>query len=381
MADGTFNIGGTALINNAAGISRADGTSWGTVNPYGADAGSNDWATVIAAAKQGDTSGLGDLAPYAQQIISQNDKIASTENYDTGFNGFMLSRGAPLLLAGLASAGFGGFLGGAELGAGAGVGAEGSDIFGSTQIGGFTSDVGQSAAGYAPGTALGQSLTSGVNSLGQIASDASSILGPSGSVGTFGDPAMFTPGAGADLTSAFGGPAGAGAGTGFGSLADNLAELWKKYQGLTKSPLGTAFNIGSGLYGLLQGRNLQKLASTAADRQDPFASQRGQYQQQLADLVRTGDVTKLPGYAAGLQAVNRSQAAGGYLGSGNQVLADATYGTNLYNSTVAQLGGLAGAGFGPGGAGNTLLAGNTGSLQLTGNALNRIGLGLSSMTT
>lgn len=165
------------------------------------------------------------------------------------------------------------------------------------------------------------------------------------------------------------------------SITDNLSELWKKYQSLTKSPIGTAYNIGSGLYGLLQGRNLQQLAKTAADKQDPFASQRAQYQQMLAQLTSTGDVTKLPGYAAGLEAVNRGQAAGGYLGSGNQVLANSTYGTNLYNSTVAQLGGLAGGNFAPGGAGNTLLSGNVSGLQLQGNALNRLGMGASQLFT
>lgn len=72
---------------------------------------------------------------------------------------------------------------------------------------------------------------------------------------------------------------------------------------------------------------------------------RGQMQSAVPeiDAVREGmrlpdpsDVTKLPGYQAGLEAVRRSMASQGYQGSGNMMAALSKYGGDFYNQAVNQ---------------------------------------------
>jgi hypothetical protein len=56
---------------------------------------------------------------------------------------------------------------------------------------------------------------------------------------------------------------------------------------------------------------------------------------QLGNLMKNpGDVTKLPGFAAGQQAVERASAGRGYLGSGNLTVALSKYGDTFYNNAV-----------------------------------------------
>lgn len=83
------------------------------------------------------------------------------------------------------------------------------------------------------------------------------------------------------------------------------------------SPLNL-LQIGSGLYGIAAGQQQQALARQAAER----------FQ------MPTADVTQLPGYQAGLEAVQRSLAAQGYQGSGNMMAALQNYGQNAYQQAV-----------------------------------------------
>lgn len=78
--------------------------------------------------------------------------------------------------------------------------------------------------------------------------------------------------------------------------------------------------------GLLGAYNLYKAGQ-------PSSSQRTASGQMDA-LLRTGDVTKLPGFAAGKQAVERAAAGKGYLGSGNLNVALAQYGDQFYNNAL-----------------------------------------------
>lgn len=55
-----------------------------------------------------------------------------------------------------------------------------------------------------------------------------------------------------------------------------------------------------------------------------------------ATLPDPTDVTKLPGFQTGLEAVQRSMAAQGYQGSGNMMAALARYGGDFYNQAVGQ---------------------------------------------
>src|ERR1700691_4342935 len=105
-------------------------------------------------------------------------------------------------------------------------------------------------------------------------------------------------------------------------------------------------------------------ASNAAGAADPFASQRGQYQQQLSNLINNPfSITSTPGYEHGLQqrqnAVEGSAAANGMINSGNVLNALSTnaqgYASTQLNNQELLLAQLSGANVGsPGTAGQIL---------------------------
>lgn len=145
---------------------------------------------------------------------------------------------------------------------------------------------------------------------------------------------------------------------------------------------GSLLSVGSGLYGMYQGREMQQMAERAFGLSDPFGSQRGQYQEQLSKLM--GDPSKIfeePAYKAALeqgqQAVERRMAAQGFLGSGNMAieLQDHAMGTanQFFNERVAQLAGLSGAGIGPNFGAS--LSGFGGGADLQSQGLASIGFG------
>lgn len=80
-----------------------------------------------------------------------------------------------------------------------------------------------------------------------------------------------------------------------------------------------------------------------------------QLQRQM-ELPSPGDVTQLPGYQAGLEAVRRTMASQGYGGSGNMMAALAKYGGDFYNQAVDQRVKVANAQAGPASAGISSLA-------------------------
>lgn len=94
---------------------------------------------------------------------------------------------------------------------------------------------------------------------------------------------------------------------------------------------------------------------------DPFASQRGQYQEQLSAMMKPGGFNPQdPSYQwrfdQGQQALERSIGAQGMLGSGNRLMALQQYGQGAasqeYQNQFSRLSTLAGAGTGsPGMAG------------------------------
>lgn len=138
---------------------------------------------------------------------------------------------------------------------------------------------------------------------------------------------------------------------------------------------GNLFNIGSGLYGMYQGDQLRKNSQRWASQADPFGPYRAGFGAQLQSLVQNpSSLTSTPGYQAGLDAVTRNMAAQGYLGSGNMMAALAKYGENAYNQQAQLLASLAGANFNPANAGQLAQGGDIAGAQLTGNALNRLGM-------
>ena len=135
-------------------------------------------------------------------------------------------------------------------------------------------------------------------------------------------------------------------GGGFASAIGGGSELLKMLPGLADgggggggiggmlSQLGTGGGVPltrtlGGLYGLSESLRLQRMAK----------------------LPSPGEVTSLPGYEAGMEAVRRSMASQGYQGSGNMMAAMAKYGGDFYNQAVgqrmqsaeAQAGGVGGA--------------------------------------
>ncbi len=101
-------------------------------------------------------------------------------------------------------------------------------------------------------------------------------------------------------------------------------------------------------------KNQKKAGSAAANAADPFASERGGYQDDLRSLMNGEFKPTDPSYKwrfdQGLEAANRSAAAGGLLHSGNRLAALMDYGQNQasteYANQFARLSRLAGADIG-----------------------------------
>lgn len=115
-----------------------------------------------------------------------------------------------------------------------------------------------------------------------------------------------------------------------------------------KGPISGGMSLLSGFMGLKQSRDLSKLSREAMNRSDPFGPERVKYAQEL-DMLRQDPsrVERLPGYKAGLQAVERKMASQGYLGSGNMMVALHDYGGRMYDAEANRLAQLAGAGISP----------------------------------
>jgi hypothetical protein len=118
-----------------------------------------------------------------------------------------------------------------------------------------------------------------------------------------------------------------------------------------------------------QQKKLQQMAAVA----DPFAPYRAQYAAQLQQLqANPSSLVNTPGYQAGLQALQRTQAAQGFLGSGNAQVDLLNYGGQVYNQQMQLLESLAGQG----GAGVGTAANIQGSAaDLMGSSLGALGYG------
>ncbi len=198
-----------------------------------------------------------------------------------------------------------------------------------------------------------------------------------------GEAGMFSAGGGAaaggglsyDAFMGAGGFPGMAAGTG---TATGGSGLWEAFKGLPWGPISTGINAGAGLFGLYQADQMQQLAKRTFNAQDPFGSQRGQYQQQLQKLMQDpNSVTGLPGYQFGLDqgrtAIERAGAAGGSGGNEAIALAQYTpqYAQQFYNNEIQRLMQLSGAGIGP--STGPALSGYNAGANIYSNALNTLG--------
>ena len=119
---------------------------------------------------------------------------------------------------------------------------------------------------------------------------------------------------------------------------------WKRR--LQMMSLGaTGLSTGMGLYNSMQMRKLAQEAMNAQPQViDPMGyGPRAKYLTEL-DALRAdpSKLTSMPGYKAGEQAVTRSLASQGYMGSGNMMQALQDYGGRAYDTEVARLTQLAG---------------------------------------
>jgi hypothetical protein len=161
------------------------------------------------------------------------------------------------------------------------------------------------------------------------------------------------------------------------AAAQNLqtSAFLEEIKKMLNNPWLRAANTASGILGLMKASELSKLAQRAASQQDPFGPYRAGYAEDLRRLMTNpADVTKLPGYEAGIEAVNRGLAKAGYLGSGNQMAALQQYGGAFYDQAAQRLAQLAGAQFPPSG-GEALLRGGALQTDLMSRALASLAMG------
>lgn len=286
-------IGGVASDWNPEGILL--GAAGGAVGGFGgAFLGGGEGAA--AGASLGASTGTG-LAAYG---AATGEGLAAY-----GAGGYGLGLAAPAALS-ASELGIGAGLTGGGLAAG-GLGG-GADISG-TAGGGFGG--GATASDYGLDSFLGQGANLG----------GMGLAGP-GEVGMSAVP-------------------GTAASAGGGILPASVSNIANQIKGLPWQGIAQAGQVGANLLNMSNLGDYQKQIAQAARTADPFASQRAQYQQQLAALqANPASVTQSPGYQAqleqGLQALQRTQAAQGFLGSGNAQQQNAQYAMQLQNQYYQQ---------------------------------------------
>lgn len=341
---------------------------------------SPNWATdygAVLSALSGDYPGIAKslaLTPAQMQSGAAWGGAMGAQTSQIGGGAFdkFMANYAPWLMVGAFGGGVGAGIAGAGAGAGGGAGgaATAAELYGGADIGaGVSADLAAGGAAAGGGAATAAELYGGSD----IGAGVSSDLAAGGTA------APVT-----DLSRAYRGQ----------DILPNLSNLATYMTGSptvgdifqTGNTLGgvgalgggnvnSYLSLGSGLYGLYLSEQQRKLAQQAAQMQDPFGPQRGQYQAQLSALMADpSSITRIPGYQAGIQAVNRGMAAGGYLGSGNQMTALQKFGGDFYNQQLSLLSGLAGANISPSG-GPMLLQGTQQANALASSALGSIGYG------
>lgn len=211
------------------------------------------------------------------------------------------------------------------------------------------------AWGWGAGAAAGAGAAGGAFDFGGP-TGADELLGTGGPMASGGSQG-WTSATGMEELMGTGGAEASGSSSPFsmlkGAFSNPTSFLQQLFQpqggGTGGGMLGPAMSIGSGLYGMYNSEQQKKLAKQIMERSDPFAASRGMYGERLNALMNDpSGIDKVPGYAAGLQAVERKMASQGYNGSGNMMAALSKYGGDFYNQEVARLMQLSGANATPG---------------------------------
>lgn len=193
--------------------------------------------------------------------------------------------------------------------------------------------------------AFGQSMAKGITS---------GLMGPFGMVDSLISQFTGQPSLAQSIGSHPGSPGGFAAAMG-ASTPSGPSGSW----------LPSLFNLGTGLYGMSQARDLARGGR-------PAASQTGADARMAAIMGGGNDYTSSPAYRQGEQAVMRQMAAQGYLGSGNMGTALSDYNRAFVNDELRLMNTLAQPRAGQ-------LERQVGGMQLGGEALNRLGYGASQM--
>lgn len=108
--------------------------------------------------------------------------------------------------------------------------------------------------------------------------------------------------------------------------------------------------LGSGLTSYITSNQWSNKMQNLINQADTFGPYRQQYADMLSNLMANpSDVQNMPGYAAGIQAIERSGAATGQgLGSGALETSLFKYGGDMFNQWVNTLANLGGAWINPG---------------------------------
>lgn len=302
---------------------------------------------------------------------AERARLGAERNAKLRRNGQLAALGSFGAIAGLGAFGAGG------LGGGAAAGAE--SLAAADIAGGLIPEFGSEAA-YMSGlgtfaTPLGESALPVMTDLGAVGEAAGGAMpamgeyavpGAVAGVGGGGGGASAVPGLDGYYTG-LGGVDGSltGSGvsgtTGYGGWAKSLSPDMLR---IFSNVLGGYNNLANGLYSLYMSRQFAGLGKGTPSQQTANS-------QLNALLQDPNQIYKMPGWEAGLQAVQRTGAGQGYLGSGNMMVALNKYGGDFYNNTVRQLNDIATGGQA------VQAAYRTGSADLFGQGVNSIGYWLS----
>lgn len=332
---------------------------------------------------------LGAWSNYGRQYFPQDFTNHSSGLMDiASYLPYVAMAGMGGLAALPAAAGATGPAMGATAGAGTTFGgaapAIGATGLGTSLGGGYA---GAGAVGTAPSTAaIGGDLATGIPaSTGLQSTGSLGLQGPAFSGGTVQGTGLGLSTTGAGGTAASTASTAANSSGGFGAFLDSMfgggIAAAGTAGGITAT--GSLFRdlLGGGL-DLYSANQRENAAEQAARLADPFASQRPQYQEDLAALMADpSSINQDPAYQfrrdSGQAALERSLSARGYLNSGNLMTELTKYGGEAASEELDKqrrfLAELSGAGFGPGTAGSNYMQGQQGSLAQRYQGMSQLG--------
>lgn len=277
-----------------------------------------------------------------------------------------------------------GLTGGAAAGTSAAeLAALGSALPGAVGGGAALGGLGAAAAGGGGGAAtsvlpaVSVTGTSAGAAGGLTAGQAATGLGAAGAgAGTFTPSQNYGEGMNGLQTSAYDNTLGLTGSTDLANAAANsdlMSSIWKSPTTKSLADMFSGMGSNSSWVDLLKSGMSLYQASQMSKNGTPSPAAQTAGSQLDALLKDPSSMTKLPGWEAGLEAVQRSGAANGYLDSGNMMIGLQKYGGDFYNNTLRQLSAIANEGRG------IDQQYNFAATDLTGHAINNFGYGLTKL--